>query len=71
MMAPVFAQAAQQLEPQMRLVKINSEQEQALGAQLNIRSIPTLILYKQGKEVARMSGAMDLQNLLAWARQSL
>jgi len=71
MMAPVFAQAAQQLEPQLRLVKINSEQEQALGAQLNIRSIPTLILYKQGKEAARMSGAMDLQNLLAWARQSL
>ncbi len=70
-MAPVFAQAAQQLEPQLRLVKINSEQEQALGAQLSIRSIPTLILYRQGKEVARMSGAMDLQNLLAWVRQSL
>jgi thioredoxin 2 len=71
MMAPVFAQAAQQLEPRLRLVKINTEQEQALAAQLAIRSIPTLILYKQGHEVARMSGAMDLQNLLAWTQQQL
>ncbi|HEC19188.1 MAG TPA: thioredoxin TrxC [Gammaproteobacteria bacterium] len=69
MMAPVFAQAAQQLEPDMRLVKINSEQEQALAGQLGIRSIPTLMIYKQGREVARMSGAMDLPNLLAWVRQ--
>ncbi len=71
MMAPVFAQAAQQLEPQVRLVKINSEEEQQLSAQLGIRSIPTLILFKNGQEVARLSGAMDLGNLLAWTRQHL
>ncbi len=71
MMAPVFAQAAQQLEPQVRLVKINSEEEQQLSAQIGIRSIPTLILYKNGQEAARMSGAMDLSNLLAWTRQHL
>ncbi len=71
MMAPVFAQAAQQLEPQVRLVKINSEEEQQLSAQIGIRSIPTLILYKNGQEAARMSGAMDLGNLLAWTRQHL
>ena len=70
MMSPVFAQAATQLEPQMRLVKINSEQEQALSAQLNIRSIPTLLIFKQGREVARMSGALDLPQLLAWVRQN-
>lgn len=70
MMSPVFAQAAQQLEPQMRLVKINSEQEQALSTQLNIRSIPTLLIFKQGKEVARMSGALDLPQLLGWVRQN-
>ena len=71
MMAPVFAQAAQQLEPQVRLIKINSEEEQQLSAQLGIRSIPTLILFKNGQEAARMSGAMDLGNLLAWTRQHL
>jgi thioredoxin 2 len=71
MMAPVFAQAAQQLEPRARLIKINTETEQALSAQLGIRSIPTLMIFKGGTEAARMAGAMDLQNLLAWARQSL
>jgi len=69
MMAPVFAQAASQLEPRYRVAKLNTESEQGLAAQFNIRSIPTLALFKQGKEVARMAGAMDLQNLLAWVRQ--
>ena len=71
MMAPVFADAARQLEPQVRLVKINTEQEQVLSGQLGIRSIPTLILYKQGAELARISGAMDLQSLKAWVAQHL
>lgn len=71
MMAPVFAQAAQQLEPQVRLIKISTEAEQALAGQLNIRSIPTLVVFKAGREVSRMAGAMDLQNLLAWTRQQL
>lgn len=71
MMSPVFAEAAKQLEPNMRLVKINSEQEQALSAQLGIRSIPTLLVFQQGREVARMSGAMDLPNLLAWVREQV
>ncbi len=69
MMSPVFAEAAKQLGPRVRLVKVNSEQEQALSAEWNIRSIPTLLVLKQGKEVARMSGAMDLSQLLAWVRQ--
>jgi thioredoxin 2 len=69
MMAPVFAEAAKQLEPDIRLVKINSEQEQALSGELAIRSIPTLILFEKGVEAARMSGVMDLQNLLSWVRQ--
>lgn len=71
MMSPVFAEAARQLEPQLRLVKINSEQEQALSAQWGIRSIPTLLLFKQGKEVARMSGALDLPQLLAWVGEQV
>ena len=69
MMAPVFARAASQLEPTMRLAKLNTEQEQGLAAQHNIRSIPTLAVFKQGQEIGRMAGAMDLQTLIAWARQ--
>ena len=69
MMAPVFAQAASHLEPAMRLAKLNTEQEQQLAAQYNIRSIPTLAVFKQGREISRMAGAMDLQNLLTWAKQ--
>lgn len=69
MMAPIFQQAAAQLEPQMRLAKLNTEQEQMLAAQYNIRSIPTLAVFKQGQEISRTAGAMDLQNLLGWARQ--
>lgn len=71
MMSPVFAEAAKQLEPQLRLVKINSEQEQALSAQWNIRSIPTLLIFKHGKEAARLSGALDLPQLLAWVNEQM
>ena len=71
MMAPVFAEAAGQLEPKLRLVKINSEQEQSLSGELGIRSIPTLILFKNGAESARMSGALDLPNLLGWVSQHI
>ena len=69
MMAPIFQQAAAQLEPGMRLAKLNTEKEQMLAAQYNIRSIPTLAVFKQGQEIGRTAGAMDLQNLLNWARQ--
>ncbi|MCK4586408.1 MAG: thiol reductase thioredoxin, partial [Gammaproteobacteria bacterium] len=48
-----------------------SEQEQVLSGELGIRSIPTLILFNKGAESARLSGAMDLQNLLAWVRQHI
>lgn len=66
MMAPVFVQAAARLEPKIRLLKVNTEQEQALAAQYAIRSIPTLVLFKGGREVARQSGAMDLNSLINW-----
>ncbi len=71
MMAPVFVQAAEQLQPQVRLAKVNTEQEQALAAQYGIRSIPTLALFKGGREIDRVAGALDLNNLLAWTRQHL
>ncbi len=68
MMAPAFAQAAQMLEPQMRLVKLDTEQAQQLAAQFNIRSIPTLALFKGGREVARQAGAMDARGIVSWAK---
>lgn len=66
MMAPAFAQAAKQLEPRYRLAKVNTEEEQALAARFQIRSIPTLVVFRQGREVARQSGAMDAGNLARW-----
>jgi len=71
MMAPWFAEAAAVLEPQMRLVKINTEDNQALAGRLGIRSIPTLALFRSGRELARTAGAMDANSLVAWARQNL
>ncbi len=71
MMAPAFEQAAAQLEPRVRLVKLNTEQEQALAAQLNIRSIPTLALYQGGHEIARQPGAMDGRAIMQWVSSHL
>ena len=67
--APTFDQAAQQLQGICRLAKLDSEQEQQLAGQLGIRSIPSLLLFKNGKEIARQSGAMPLPQLLAWLGQ--
>lgn len=71
MMAPVFERAAAELEPHIRLAKVNTEEQPGLAARYGIRSIPTLILFKDGREAARIAGALDLQNLLAWTRQHL
>ncbi len=68
MMAPAFEQAAQRLEPEMRVAKLNTEEAQQIAAQYNIRSIPTLALFKDGREVARQAGAMDAPGIVAWAR---
>ena len=67
--APIFNQAAGQLQGRCRLAKLDSEANQQLAGQLGIRSIPSLILFKDGQEVARQSGAMALPKLLAWLRQ--
>ena len=68
MMAPAFEQAAAQLEPGVRLAKLNTEAEQAIGAQFGIRSIPTLALFRNGKELARQAGAMGASDIVNWAR---
>lgn len=67
-MAPAFEQAAQQLEPGMRLAKVNTEEAQSLAARFNIRSIPTLALFVNGREVARQPGAMGAADIVRWAR---
>lgn len=66
--APVFEQAARQLAGRCRLAKLDSEANRELAGQLGIRSIPSLILFKNGQEVARQSGAFPLQQLLEWLR---
>jgi thioredoxin 2 len=71
MMAPQFAQAAGLLEPQVRLAKVNTEAEQGLGAQYGIRSIPTLALFRGGREIARQPGAMGAQDIVNWVRSQL
>jgi thioredoxin 2 len=70
-MAPAFASAAAQLEPAVRLVKVDTEAEQALASRFGIRSIPTLILFDEGKEIARSAGAMDASGIVAWTRSRL
>jgi thioredoxin 2 len=67
--APIFAQAARELSGRVRLAKLDSEANPQLSAQLGIRSIPGLILFRDGREVARQSGALALPQLLGWLRQ--
>ena len=67
--APIFAQAARQMEPQLRLAKLDTEAQQDIAARWQIRSIPTLILFKQGKEFARVAGALPLVQLKQWLAQ--
>ena len=68
MMAPQYVQAAALLEPRVRLAKVDTDAEPALGAQFNIRSIPTLVLFKGGREVARQSGAMGSADIVRWVQ---
>ena len=65
-MAPAFEQAAARVAPGVRLAKVNTETEPELAARFGIRSIPTLVAFSHGREVARQSGAVDLPRLLAW-----
>lgn len=68
MMAPAFHQAAQRLEPAFRLLKVDTENVQDVAARFNIRSIPTLALFRNGREVARQPGAMDVSSIVNWAQ---
>ena len=70
-MAPAYAQAAKELEPQVRLAKLDTEAHPQPAARFNIRSIPTMILFKGGKEAARISGALSAADIVRWVRSVL
>ena len=66
MMAPAMEQAATRLEPNIRVAKVNTEEARQVAGMFGIQSIPTVILFKGGREAARQSGAMDAGSLLSW-----
>jgi thioredoxin 2 len=70
-MAPAFAAAAARLEPRVRLAKLDTEKHQAIAARYRIQSIPTMIMVRKGREVARTSGAMPAEAIVNWVEQAL
>jgi thioredoxin 2 len=65
-MAPAFEQTAGDLKARVRFAKLDTEQEQGIARRFGIRSIPTMILFRGGREVARTAGAMDARSIRAW-----
>ena len=70
-MAPAYEQAAAQLEPYVRLAKVDTEAVPNLGQRFNIRSIPTLALFKDGREIARQPGALGTAEIVSWVQSHL
>ncbi|MBL4583131.1 MAG: thioredoxin TrxC [Pseudomonadales bacterium] len=70
-MAPAYLDAAKQLEPKIRMTKLNTEAEQALAGRYRIQSIPTMVVFKAGKEVARQAGAMAASDIVKWVNSQL
>ena len=68
-MAPAYERVAAEMEPEMRFLKVDTEAEQELAARYNIRSIPTLMVFRKGAIIAQRAGAMDAESLRAWLRQ--
>ena len=71
MMAPAFEKAAAQMEPGIRFAKLDTENERSVAGRFGIQGIPTIIIFKGGRELARQSGAMDLNTLTNWIRSQL
>jgi thioredoxin 2 len=70
-MAPEFEKVARELEPKARFLKLNSDTEQQASARLGIRGIPTMILFRNGKEADRVSGAMQAVQIERWIRDRI
>lgn len=69
-MAPAFAEAASRLAPQARFLKVDTEAERATSSALGIRSIPTLVLFRGGREVARQSGVLSAGQIAQWVARA-
>lgn len=69
--APVFSKMVAELEPQVHLAKVDTEAQPQLASRFAIRSIPTLIIFRQGKEIARMAGALPPAQFKQWVQQSI
>ena len=67
-MAPAFERAASELEPHVRLAKLNTDEAQQTASRYGIRGIPTVIVFRHGQEAARQSGVMDFATLVRWIR---
>lgn len=70
-MAPAFEEAARAMEPQVRLIKLNSEDHPDIAGRFGIRGIPTMLLFDKGREIARVSGAMTTRQIVDWTRSQL
>ncbi len=70
-MAPAFAQVSARMNSQARFIKVNTDEEPGLGTQYGIRSIPTLALFRSGKEIARVSGAMSATAIEQWVQSHM
>ena len=70
-MAPMYEQAAQELEPKVRLLKLNADDEPRTTSELGVAAIPTLLLLHNGRIVARSAGAMDTRRIVAWVRSHM
>lgn len=69
--APIFDKVAKQMEPRLRFAKLDTERNQQIAARWRIQSIPSLLIFKQGKEVARISGALPAGQLVSWIERNL
>lgn len=70
-MGPEFAKAAEAVQPEVRFVKLNSDEQQQAAARMGIRGIPTMLLYRDGKEIGRVSGAMPAGQIKEWIASQL
>jgi thioredoxin 2 len=70
-MAPMFEQAAAELEPDVRLLKVNADEEPRIASELGVTGIPALLLLRGGQVIARTAGAMDTRRIVAWTRSHL
>jgi thioredoxin 2 len=71
MMVPQFEAAAKALHPEVRLAKIDTSAEQAVAGRFAIRAVPTLVLFRDGREIARQPGAMNARDIESWVRQHI